>query len=106
MIAHFDLEHVSRRVSSFNYDKLYWLNQHYQKSDSPESVAKALHWHFEQAGIDLTKGPELKDIVETQAERSKTLVEMLEMSRIFIPMLLIMMKMRLKNIYARLFWSL
>lgn len=42
MIAHFDLKNVSRGVSSFNYDKLYWLNQHYQKSDAPESVAEAL----------------------------------------------------------------
>lgn len=83
MIANFDLQHVSRGVSSFNYDKLYWLNQHYQKNDSSESVAKALRWHFEQAGIDLSKGPELKDLVETQAERCKTLVEMCEMSQYF-----------------------
>ena len=83
MIASFDLHHVSRGVSSFNYDKLYWLNQHYQKSDSPESVAQALRWHFEQAGVDLSKGPDLKDVVATQAERCKTLVEMCQMSLYF-----------------------
>lgn len=83
MIAHFDLGHVSRGVSSFNYDKLYWLNQHYQKSDSPESVAEALSWHFEQAGIDLSKGPALQDLVATQAERCKTLAEMCQMSQYF-----------------------
>ena len=83
MIASFDLNHVSRGVSSFNYDKLYWLNQHYQKSDSPESVAKALRWYFEKAGIDLSKGPALEDLVATQAERCKTLDEMCQMSQYF-----------------------
>ncbi|TAL60258.1 MAG: glutamate--tRNA ligase, partial [Legionella sp.] len=83
MIASFDLKNVSRGVSSFNYDKLHWLNQHYQKSDSPAAVADALRWHFEQAGIDLTQGPDLQDLVKTQAERCKTLAEMCEMSRYF-----------------------
>lgn len=31
MIECFDLKNVSRGVSSFNYEKLYWLNQHYTK---------------------------------------------------------------------------
>lgn len=83
MIASFDLKHVSRGVSSFNYDKLHWLNQHYQKSDSPEAVAKALQWHFEQAGVDLNKGPALADLVAVQAERCKTLAELCQMSLYF-----------------------
>lgn len=83
MITSFDLKNVSRGVSSFNYDKLYWLNQHYQKSDSPESVANALQWHFEQAGIDLNQGPDLKDLVAVQAERCKSLAEMCQISQYF-----------------------
>ncbi|KTD31646.1 glutamate tRNA synthetase catalytic subunit [Legionella moravica] len=83
MISCFDLKNVSRGVSSFNYDKLYWLNQHYQKSDDPDSVAQALSWHFEQAGIDLSKGPQLKDLVVTQAERCKSLAEMCNLSLYF-----------------------
>lgn len=83
MIASFDLKNVSRGVSSFNYDKLYWINQHYQKSDSPDTVAAALAWHFAQQGIDITQGPALTDLVVVQAERCKTLIEMCEMSRYF-----------------------
>lgn len=83
MIASFDLNHVSRGVSSFNYDKLHWINQHYQKSDAPESVAAALAWHFEQQGIDVSKGPALIDLVCVQAERCKTLVEMCKISYYF-----------------------
>jgi glutamyl-tRNA synthetase len=83
MISSFDLKHVSRGVSSFNYDKLYWLNQHYQKNDPVEDVAHALRWHFETAGVDVTQGPDLKDLVSIQAERCKTLVEMCQMSMYF-----------------------
>lgn len=83
MIASFDLKNVSRGVSSFNYEKLHWLNQHYQKSDSPKEVAKALQWHFEQKGMDWSKGPSLADIVAVQAERCKTLADMCEKSSLF-----------------------
>lgn len=83
MIENFDLEHVSRGVSSFNYDKLYWLNQHYQKSDDPQIVAEALNWHFTQLGIDVKNGPVLSELVKVQAERCKTLGEIAEKSRYF-----------------------
>ncbi|MCX7117711.1 MAG: glutamate--tRNA ligase [Legionellales bacterium] len=83
MIDRFDLSHVSRGVSSFNYDKLHWLNQHYQKADAPERVAEALACHFEREGIDVSQGPALTDLVRVQAERCKTLVEMCEKSRYF-----------------------
>ncbi|STY29608.1 glutamyl-tRNA synthetase, catalytic subunit [Legionella wadsworthii] len=83
MIALFDLKNVSRGVSSFNYEKLYWLNQHYQKNDPEEDVAQALHWHFEQKNIDVSQGPKLTDLVSIQAERCKTLAEICEMSLYF-----------------------
>lgn len=83
MIAHFDLKHVSRGVSSFSYDKLYWLNQHYMKTEPATEVAKALLWHFQQRNIDISQGPELASIVEIQADRCKTLAEMCEKSLYF-----------------------
>lgn len=83
MVDRFDLKNVSRGVSSFNYEKLYWLNQHYQKNDPAEEVAESLRWYFEQAGIDVTKGPKLTDLVAIQAERCKTLAEMCQMSLYF-----------------------
>lgn len=83
MIDLFDLNHVSRGVSSFNYEKLYWLNQHYQKEDSPIYVAKVLAGHFAEKGIDTSNGPALEDIVAVQAERCKTIAEMCEKSLFF-----------------------
>lgn len=83
MIAHFDLKNVSRGASSFNYEKLYWLNQHYQKFDAPGQVAAALQWHFDQKQIDVAQGPALADLVSVQAERCKTLAEMCDKSLYF-----------------------
>lgn len=79
----FNLKHVSRGVSSFNYEKLYWLNQHYLKSEPAESMVQALRAHFQKAGLDCDKGPDLKDLVALQAERCKTLVEICEKSHYF-----------------------
>jgi len=83
MIDSFDLKNVSRGVSSFNYEKLYWLNQHYLKSDSAATVGEALGWHFQQMGIDTSNGPALSEVASIQADRCKTLVEMSEKSRYF-----------------------
>lgn len=83
MIRLFDLKHVSRGVSSFSYDKLYWLNQHYLKAEDHHEAAEALAWHFAKAGIDCTQGPDVAQVVAVQAERCKTLVEMCDKSRYF-----------------------
>ncbi|MCC5792875.1 MAG: glutamate--tRNA ligase [Legionellaceae bacterium] len=83
MMTLFDLSHVSRGVASFNYEKLFWLNQHYQRTEPAQEVADRLRWHFEQAGVDYHKGPSLTELVSIQAERCKTLAEMLEKSHYF-----------------------
>jgi glutamyl-tRNA synthetase len=83
MIDYFDLKSVSRGVSSFNYEKLSWLNQHYQKNDPISEVAKALRWHFDRRHIDVSLGPDLGELVRSQAERCKTLAEICEKSLYF-----------------------
>lgn len=83
MIDSFDLRNVSRGVSSFNYDKLNWLNQYYLKNEPPDVVAEDLRWHFEQQGINAGNGPKLADLVTIQAERYKTLADMCKDSRYF-----------------------
>ena len=83
MIQHFDITDVNRKASAFNTEKLDWLNQHYMRSLSPAEVADHLRWHFEQEGIDPERGPSLEDLVSVQADRVKTLREMLQVSRNF-----------------------
>lgn len=83
MVAYFDLNDVNAAASSFNMEKLLWLNHHYIMTGDPTHVAKHLTWHMEQRGIDLTQGPKLEDVVVAQRERCKTLVEMADASIYF-----------------------
>jgi glutamyl-tRNA synthetase len=76
MIALFDVGDVNKAASSFNPDKLLWLNQHYMKSGDPEHVARHLAWHLGRIGIDPAEGPSATAVVVAQRERAKTLAEM------------------------------
>ncbi len=76
MIEHFVLENVNVSASTFNPEKLLWLNHQYIMNSDPAHVAHHLSWHIGQLGIDPTEGAALIDIVKAQRERCKTLVEM------------------------------
>ena len=83
MIELFQLENVNRSASTFNTEKLLWLNQQYIKNDKPERIAHLLSPHMGNLDIDPTEGPDLVDVVAAQQERAATLVEMAEASRFF-----------------------
>ena len=76
MIAYFDLDAVNVSASTFNMEKLLWLNHQYIMNSDPADVARHLSWHLGQLGIDPATGPEMSEIVKAQRERCKTLVEM------------------------------
>ena len=76
----FDLADVNGKASRLDPAKLGWLNQQYLKSDDPEAVAKHLAWHLEQAGYDLSRGPNPADVVIALRDRVQTLKEMAEKS--------------------------
>jgi glutamyl-tRNA synthetase len=80
MIELFDIDAVNKAASSFNTDKLLWLNQHYIKQESPQRIAHLLSPHMGNLGIDPSRGPDLVDVAEAHQERANTLVEMAEMS--------------------------
>ncbi len=83
MISLFDIDAVNRAASSFNTEKLLWLNQLYIKHDDPARIAHLLSAHMGDLGIDPAEGPELVEVVRVQQERAKTLVEMAEISAFF-----------------------
>jgi glutamyl-tRNA synthetase len=83
MIELFDLKSVNTAASTFNPEKLLWLNQQYIKSTAPEELVEHLQFHCEKLGIDTTNGPNLIEVIKLQAERAKTLKEMAENSRFF-----------------------
>jgi len=83
MIELFDIEKVNRAASTFNTDKLLWLNQHYIKHGDPARIAHLLSPHLGDQGIDPACGPNLVDVVVAQQERAQTLVEMAKISVFF-----------------------
>jgi glutamyl-tRNA synthetase len=83
MIQLFDIDQVNKAASTFNTDKLNWLNQHYIKTATPERIAHLLSPHLGRLEIDPSQGPELVEVVKAQQERAKTLVEMAEISAFF-----------------------
>ena len=83
MIELFQLENVNRSASTFNSEKLLWLNQHYIKTEKPERIAHLLSPHMGNLDIDPTEGPDLVEVVAAQQERAQTLVEMAQVSAFF-----------------------
>lgn len=83
MIELFDISNVNRAASTFNTEKLLWLNQHYIKNDDPARIARLLSPFMGDIGIDPAPYPLLVDVVRAQQERARTLVEMAEISAFF-----------------------
>ena len=80
MIELFDIDAVNKAASSFNTEKLLWLNQHYLKENDPKRVAHLLSPHMGDLEIDPALGPDLVEVARAHQERAKTLVEMAGMS--------------------------
>ncbi len=83
MIELFDIEDVNVSASSFNKEKLLWLNHQYIMNSDSAHVAHHLSWHMGCLDIDPSQGPDLVEVVEIQRERCKTLVEMAHASVYF-----------------------
>lgn len=76
MVDLFDIPAINHSASTFNPDKLLWLNHHHLMHADPLHVAHHLRWHLGQLGVDPAQGPDLVAVVKAQRERNKTLVEM------------------------------
>ncbi|MDH5408988.1 MAG: glutamate--tRNA ligase [Gammaproteobacteria bacterium] len=83
MIKLFDITDVNRAPSSFNTEKLQWLNQQYIKNDSPARIAHLLSVHIGELDIDPTQGPDLEQVVAMQVERAKSLLDLAQICAIF-----------------------
>ncbi len=76
LIKFFDIKDVNSAASTFNTEKLLWLNHQYIMNSDPAHVAHHLSWHMGNLDIDPAQGPELVDVVKVQRERCKSLLEM------------------------------
>lgn len=83
MVDLFSLDEVNKSPSTFNPEKLLWINQQYLKALPTEEIAKYALWHVEQQALDLSQGPAFEDVIDAQRERAKTLVDLVSSSRYF-----------------------
>ena len=80
MIELFDIADVNKAASTFNTDKLDWLNQHYIQHADPKRIARLLSPHMGHIDIDPSAGPDLVDVVSAQGARAKTLIDLADIS--------------------------
>ncbi|MEW5755298.1 MAG: glutamate--tRNA ligase [Pseudomonadota bacterium] len=76
LIELFDVNNVNTAASTFNPEKLLWLNQQYLIKSDPAHVLHHLSYHLGNLGIDPTEGPDILEVIKAQRERAKTLVEL------------------------------
>ncbi len=81
MIEHFDIDNVNQSASSFNPEKLRWLNQQHIKAADADDLAGTLRSFLERLGYDVDAGPAPRDVIEAYRERAETLLEMAESAR-------------------------
>jgi glutamyl-tRNA synthetase len=75
MIKLFDPKDINKSASSYNLEKLLWLNQHYIKNKPNKEVAKLLKEDF---GVDVENHDKLEILLDDVKDRAKTLKEMAE----------------------------
>src|SRR5580692_8293472 len=76
MVRLFDIADVNKSASTFDVDKLTWLNQQHMMRAAPSRIAPILRWHLERDGIQAADEEQLEQIVVSQRERAKTVREM------------------------------
>jgi len=83
MIELFDLKAVNKSPSTFNTEKLNWINAQYIKDADPQRLAELVKGHLADLGVDASVGADLATVVEAQRERASTLVELAEISTFY-----------------------
>jgi glutamyl-tRNA synthetase len=80
MIALFDPKDINKSASSYNLDKLLWLNAHYIKNTPNDKLAALL----KDFGVDIAEHDKLEMLLDATKERGKTLVELAEQIKLIL----------------------
>jgi glutamyl-tRNA synthetase len=81
MVELFDIEDVNQSASSFNPEKLLWINQQHIMGADTGRLAIALLPFLEEEVGTVEKGPAVEDVVEVYRERATTLRQMASSAR-------------------------
>ena len=79
----FKVGDVSRSPSTFNPEKLLWVNQEKIKVLTPKTLLEHSAWHFKQAGLEQPSGEYAESVVGLIQERCKTLIDVVDQTRFF-----------------------
>jgi glutamyl-tRNA synthetase len=80
----FDIEHVGASGAVFDLTKLEWLSQEYLKRADGPTLVRLARPFLARAGLEGRDPNWLGRALETQKERAKTLVELVEKCRIYV----------------------
>ena len=83
MIDLFEITDVHSAPSTFNTEKLQWLNQQYIKELPVEEIIQHLQWHIEHQKLDVANGPDLADVIDALRERAKSLADLVATCRYY-----------------------
>lgn len=79
----FKIEDVNRAASTFNREKLLWINHETIKALSASALMEKSAWHYQQAGIAIDDEPLAETVIDLVKERSKTLLELVQQTQFF-----------------------
>jgi glutamyl-tRNA synthetase len=80
MLELFDPHEINKSASSYNLDKLLWLNGHYINNTTNERLAKLL----EEFGVHVSDHDRREILLDAAKVRSKTLVELADQIRLIL----------------------
>lgn len=83
LVEYFRLEDVGKSPGVFNPEKLLWLNAHYIKERSAESLVPVLRPFLDQRGCSAKSDGYLAEAIRTFQPRVHTLVEMTDAMRVY-----------------------
>jgi glutamyl-tRNA synthetase len=83
MVRLFDIVEVNKSASTFDVNKLTWLNQQHMMRTPASRIVPVLRWQVERDGLHAHNDAQLEQIVLAQRERTKTLREMAANSAFF-----------------------
>ena len=78
MIGHFSLDALNRSASTFNTEKLNWLNQHYLANLPLAEIVALVKQRLERLGIDHDPGLDLGAIVDLYRQRVATVNQLVD----------------------------
>ena len=76
MIKYFNISNINHSASSFNPQKLSWINQQHIISLPSDKLGLSLAPFLKKAGINISNGPALSEVADGFKERSETLYQM------------------------------